>query len=217
MDGNNHKTVWKYDQYGHVTNKLDNLETNLFFYGYDADNRLTNRISAAKGTTIYRYDAAGNLTNVVYPVSSAITMKYDALNRLMTNIVDGVFTNIYSYDAAGQLLSEGGIWSHDTVTYSYKNRLRTGLTVPNPNASPWNENYDYDSARRLRSLTSPAGTFSFQFLDSKPSTLIAQLSLPNGAAWKSCLRLERQSRSTRTRSGVHHTTTRFSSCRRWRI
>jgi YD repeat-containing protein len=42
-------TTWKYDEYGPVTNKLDHLGTNLFRYKYDANNRLTNRWSAAKG------------------------------------------------------------------------------------------------------------------------------------------------------------------------
>jgi len=66
-DGKNQTTTWKYDLYGRVTNKVDALGTNLFFYSYDADNRPTNRTSAAKGTTKYSYDAVGNLTNVVYP------------------------------------------------------------------------------------------------------------------------------------------------------
>ena len=49
--------------------------------------RLTNRWSAARGSTAYAYDAVGNLTNVAYPVSHGIALRYDALNRL-TNQVD---------------------------------------------------------------------------------------------------------------------------------
>lgn len=62
--------------------------------------------------------------NVVYPVSSAITLKYDRLNRL-TNMVDTVGMSAYSYDQVGQLLSEDGPWSNDTVSYTYANRLRS--------------------------------------------------------------------------------------------
>jgi hypothetical protein len=49
--------------------KLDHLGTNLFLYGYDANDRLTNRTSAAKGATVYGSDPAGNLTNMHYAVS----------------------------------------------------------------------------------------------------------------------------------------------------
>jgi len=46
-------------------------------------------------------------------------------------------------DAAGQLLSEGGLWADDTVSYTYNNRLRTGLSLQTPNASAWTQSYGY--------------------------------------------------------------------------
>jgi RHS repeat-associated protein len=178
-DGKNQNTTWKYDQFGRVTNKLDNLGTNLFVYQYDPDNRLTNRWSAAKTNTVYKYDAVGNLTNVVYPVSVQIKLRYDAMNRL-TNLVDGAGTTAYGYDAAGQLLNEGGLWLNDTVSYTYTNRLRTGLSVLAPNASAWTQGYGYDSARRLTNVVSPAGGFGYAY-DSTRQLQVARLSLPNGA------------------------------------
>ena len=45
------------------------------------------------------------------------------LNRL-TNMVDAVGVTAYTYDAVGQLLSEGGLWPDDTVSFTYTNRLR---------------------------------------------------------------------------------------------
>ena len=99
---------------------------------------------------------------MVYPVSPSLQFAYDALNRL-TNMVDGVGTTAYGYDAAGQLLSEDGPWAYDTVSYTYNNRLRTGLSVQAPNADAWTQSYGYDSARRLTSVTSPAGAFSYTY------------------------------------------------------
>jgi YD repeat-containing protein len=175
-DGKNDNTSWQYDQFGRVTNKMDNLGTNLFVYQYDPDNRLTNRWSAAKGSTAYSYDAVGNLTQVTYPVSPSITLQYDALNRL-TNMVDAVGTTVYGYDAVGQLLSENGPWSNDTLSYTYANRLRTGLSLI---GTPWNQSYGYDAARRLTSVTSPAGEFDYAY-DPVKLQRVHTLTLPNGA------------------------------------
>jgi YD repeat-containing protein len=89
----------------------------------------------------YRYDSVGSLTNIVYPVSSNISLAYDGLNRL-TNMVDAVGTTTYGYDAAGQILSEDGRWADDTVSYTYNNRMRARVSVAAPNASAWTQNYD---------------------------------------------------------------------------
>jgi len=184
-DGKSQTTTWGYDQYGRVTNKLDALGTNIFIYQYDPDNRLTSRWSAAKGTTVYRYDAVGDLTNVDYSggtnYTSSIYLSYDKLNRL-TNMVDAVGTTAYGYDVAGQLLSEDGPWANDTVSYTYANRLRTGLGLQEPNGAVWNQTYGYDTARRLTGVTSPAGAFSYVLGGaSSASPLIKNLLLPNGA------------------------------------
>src|SRR5439155_994980 len=173
-----HLTRWNYDRYGRATHKVDGTSTEIFRYQYDADSRLTNRWSAAKGATTYRYDQVGNLTNVVYPVSTNIVMRYDALNRL-TNMLDAVGTTVYGY--ANQFLaSEDGPWDNDTVSYTYANRLRSGLTLLQPNASSWTQSYGYDAANRLQALGSPAGGFSYSFKG--PGNLVTNLALPNGTA-----------------------------------
>ncbi len=183
-DGNGHPTSWGYDQFGRVTNKVDASGVTNFVYQYDADNRLTNRWTPAKGTTVYRFDAVGNLTNVDYSggtvYTPSLSFAYDALNR-STNMVDGVGTTAYSYDAAGQLLSEAGPWADDdTVSYTYANRLRTVLNLSQPSDS-WAQSYGYDTARRLTSVSSSAGAFGYQYFGSGSSTLVSRLALPNGA------------------------------------
>jgi hypothetical protein len=52
-----------------------------------------------------------------------------------------------------------GTGDNDIVSYSYLSRLRTGLSLLQPNASPWTQSYDYDAAKRFSAVTSPAGQF----------------------------------------------------------
>ena len=173
-DGRNQVTTWHYDAFGRVTNKVDAAGVMDFVYQYDANNRLTNRWTPAKGNTAYAYDAVGNRTNISYGGVSSISYAYDALNR-MTNMVDGVGTNCFTYDAAGELLSVGGIWAGDTVNYAYTNRMRGGLTL-----GSWSQTYGYDGAKRLTNITSTAGSFGYAF-DSTRKMEVSKLSLPNSA------------------------------------
>src|SRR5262249_51458713 len=93
---------------------------------------------------------------------------------------DGVGSTVYGYDSAGQVLSEDGPWSNDTVSYFYANRLRTGMKVAAPVGPVWTQSYGYDSARRLASINSLAGTFGYTY-DPVELQQVDKLSLPNGA------------------------------------
>ncbi len=178
-DGKNQITTWGIDSFGRVINKVDAAGITNFIYQYDPDNRVTNRWTPAKGNTAYSFDAAGNLTHVAYPVSPAISLSYDVLNRL-TNMVDAVGDTAYSYDNVGELLSENGPWANDTVSYTYANRLRIGMSLSQPGGS-WSQSYGYNSVRHLTSVSSPAGAFTYsQFLTAN-SQLPTSILLPNGA------------------------------------
>jgi RHS repeat-associated protein len=180
-DGKGQTSTWHYDQFGRVTNKVDAATNTVLIYKYDAVNRLTNRYSISKGNTYYSFDAVGNPTNVSYSdTNHSISLTYDADNHL-TNIVDGIGTTRYTYDGSGQLLAEGGLWPNDTVSYSYNNRLRSGLSVAQPNADFWTQTYGYDNARRLTNTTSPAGAFGYAY-DGTRNLRVSALALPNGAS-----------------------------------
>ena len=130
-DGKNQTTKWSYDEFGRVTNKLDQAGVEVLRYKYDADDRLTNRWSKAKLDTYYAYDAVGNLTNIDHNASTDVKFQYDGLNRL-TNMVDASGTNKYTYLAGGLLYTEGGLWANDIVTNIYLNRMRTNLVLQQP-------------------------------------------------------------------------------------
>jgi len=176
-DGKGQTTRWNYDQYGRVTNKLDQLSAEILRYKYDIDNRLTNRWSAAKGDTYYSYDNAGNLTFINYPSSPDVTFAYDSLNR-MTNMVDASGTTKYTYTTSGQLLTENGPFGSDTVTNTYSNRLRTGLSLQQPTGT-WTNGFAYDTTKRLTNVTSPAGVFGYSYDPSLFTHHASRITLPN--------------------------------------
>jgi YD repeat-containing protein len=102
-DGKGQTTLWNYDIYGRVSNKVDQASAVILVYAYDAANRLTNRWSAARGNTGYLYDPLGNVIKVDCPISLDVTFGYDQLNRV-TNMVDAVGTALYTYTGGNQLL-----------------------------------------------------------------------------------------------------------------
>ena len=177
IDGKNQTTHWNYNEYGLVTNKVDQANAEILRYTYDPVGRLTNRWSAAKGDTKFKYDALGNLTNIDYPSSADISFAYDALNRL-TNIIDGSGTTRFTYSDSGQLVSEDGPFASDMVTSSYWNRMRTNLTLLQPTGT-WTNEFIYDSFNRLYSVASRAGIFTYNYAE--PSTRLTGIALPSGA------------------------------------
>jgi RHS repeat-associated protein len=178
VDGKNQVTKWNYDEYGRVTNKLDQAGAEILRYKYDPDSRLTNRWSAAKGDTKYKYDPVGNLTNIDYSISTDVSFAYDPMNR-MTNMIDAVGTTKYTYTAAGRLFTEDGPFTSDTVTNFYWNGLRTNLHLAQPTGK-WTNGFAYDAAKRLTNVTSPAGAFDYTLgAASAASFLIKKLALPN--------------------------------------
>ena len=102
-------------------------------------------------------------------------------------MVDAAGTSAFGYNTNGLLAFEDGPWADDTVSFDYNTaRLRTGLTLLQPNASAWGQTYGYDSIRRLTNTASPAGTFSYDYMPgvgavTAASTLVKKLSLPGGS------------------------------------
>jgi YD repeat-containing protein len=185
MDAKGQVTRWNYDEYGRVTNKLDQAGAVILRYNYDAEGRLTNRWSAAKTNTFYMYDPVGNLTNINYEVSPDVSLRYDELNRL-TRMVDASGTSTYTYTAGNQLRTEDGPFASDTVTNTYQNRLRVALGLQQPTGA-WTNGFRYDAARRLTNVTSQAGSFGYEYLggiggSGFSSALVKRLVLPNLAA-----------------------------------
>lgn len=164
VDGKSQKTTWVFDAEGRMTRKTNQASALILTNGYNANGQVTARWTAQKGLTAYTYDGARNLTFVNYPSTIDITYQYNAFHRL-TNMIDAAGTTKFTYSTAGDLLTEDAPWANDTVTYGYHANvphLRTSLSLQQPTGS-WSETFGYDAARRLQTVTSPAGTFTYTY------------------------------------------------------
>ena len=112
----------------------------------------------------YSYDSVGNMTAVNYPSSTDLAFSYDAVNRL-TNMVDAVGNTAFGFNSVGAISSEDGPWDSDTVSYSYANGLRSGITLAQPASASWAQTYAYDLMKRMTNVTSGAGTFGYAYLN----------------------------------------------------
>ncbi|HEX5009896.1 MAG TPA: RHS repeat-associated core domain-containing protein [Planctomycetota bacterium] len=125
VDRESNKTVYFWDD-GHE----GNLITKRDVY-YDASNYYE---------TTYAYDAAGNVTSVIFPLGNRV---------------------LYTFDGSGNVLSvsfkkDAGDGSPKVWTYTWATNARLS-TLTDPNGSTWD--YDYDGNGNLITKTAPAVTW----------------------------------------------------------
>lgn len=183
-DGKDQLTSWNYDKEGRIWKKLDANNTEILRYTNNANGWLLARWSKQKGTTYYSYDLVGNRTAVSYPSTPPLSLTYNALNRLTSEVNYGGVTVNYTYRPGGLTESETVAgWANSTVTYGYTTRLRTSLTLQQPVIGNWSQSYTYDSAKRLNTVVSPPGTYTYVYpVDTtayKASRQVTRISLPN--------------------------------------
>ncbi len=183
-DGKDQLTSWNYDKEGRLWKKLDANSTEILRYTNNANGWLVARWSAGKGTTYYTNDTVGNLLRVNYPTTADLIMAYNGLNLVTSEtVVGGVAVN-YTYRPGGLPETEAvSGWASSTVTLGYTARHRTSLTLQQPVIGNWSQTYTYDSAKRLASVVSPPGTYSYIYpVDTaayKASRQVTRISLPN--------------------------------------
>jgi RHS repeat-associated protein len=176
-DGRGKTKRWSYDMYGREFRETNANGVLVSQYGYDANGRLTTKWTAAKSTTTYQYDAAGNLRFSLHPTGN-ITYTYNLLGQ-MTGMTDPVGTTVFTYKGLAAfrsvLESEDGPWANDTVTYGY-----TGPRLDSITLGSWIQSFTYDAGLRPDVITSPAVTFDYVF--NGGGTQPASLSMPGGTA-----------------------------------
>jgi RHS repeat-associated protein len=178
--------AYTYDGHGRQSTRTDELGR-VTTYRYDLAGRLAsvqdpngNCLSTPKtGCTTYTYNAAGELTNIVYSDGTTpnVAFSYNANGR-RTSMTDGSGTTTYAWDSLGRLTQSSRAQASSTWTVGYDWDLRDQLTeISYPNSLGTVER-SYDDAGRLASVTDwLANTTAFSYdLDGHVDTITH----PNG-------------------------------------
>ena len=111
-----------YDSNNKLLYAQDPLGENMYFqYGNSSFPNLVTAITTDAGPTYqYNYDAAGHLTQVVYPDASQINYQYDA-NGLLLNVTDaaGKVIEAHTYDNQRRGLTSSKANGVELVTIAY--------------------------------------------------------------------------------------------------
>jgi RHS repeat-associated protein len=174
-DGRTNHTGWGYNEYGWLTNQVDAQSHVVLVLTRDPNGQVTNRWTRQFGNTVYRRDPTGWVTNLLYVATGqSVSYALDALHQVI-GMADQVGTTQFGHTPTGQLQSETAPWPGSTLTLGYTEGLRTSLSL-----GSFSVGYHYDSAWRLDTLSSSAGSFGYSY-DPQRSTLPTLLTLPNGA------------------------------------
>ena len=140
----------RYDVAGNIRTVIlppnDNGSQQAITYVIDVRGNVT-EMRVGNDTTIYSYDANGNMTRRVRPNGQTTTYAYDGFDRLMSITYDDGRVVPFAYDAAGHLTTAGDL------RFAYDNLER--LTLYNDGEQ--SIQYTYDLAGNL--LTRDAGEF----------------------------------------------------------
>ena len=166
LDSKGVSTKWTYDSVNRVSKKIygDGLGDS---YSYDTIGNTQSRTDAKGNKTTSIYDNTGNLVRIDYPTMTDVTMSYDVLDRV-TNMVDGLGTRSFGYDTLNRVTQVNGVYGNDVVTYGYDNLgRRNAMTIQQGGSgtpTTQSTSYAYDNLDRLSTLTSPAGTWNYDYV-----------------------------------------------------
>ncbi|MBW8756182.1 MAG: hypothetical protein JF586_01100, partial [Burkholderiales bacterium] len=174
-----------------VTDNLGNKTS----FAYDAVNRKTTVTDANNQSTVYSYDAGGQLLSVAVPSAAGTATTSYAYNGSgdLTQVVDpSGRTILMTYDANGNQLSQMDA-AGNTVTRSFDANKQlateTAWVVPDPDGvgagqpgTPMTTRYVYDAAsgHQLRFVLSPEGRVT-QYVYNATNQRVATITYPTAA------------------------------------
>ncbi|MCP9496030.1 MAG: cysteine peptidase family C39 domain-containing protein [Pyrinomonadaceae bacterium MAG19_C2-C3] len=144
---------YEYDDHANLlnikdpTNNIANPTRGITTFIYDSFGQLRTLTDARQKTTIFDYDAQGNLKSVRNPVGSETTYTYDEVGRLKTLTDPNRNPFSYIYDGNDRL-REIRQPDGSTTTYTYNCCNLSTITDASGTLT-----FDYDRANRLKSFT----------------------------------------------------------------
>ena len=155
--GNGTYASYGFDAAGHVASVVNcapgGAVQSRFDYTYDPNGNPAS-MTTLDGVTTYGYDAAGQLTGVVFPNGREIAYEYDAAGNRKRVTDNGAATQYianalnqytqigsaaYGYDADGNMASRTDATGITTYQYDAENRLTKAVS---PTDGTWNYTYD---------------------------------------------------------------------------
>jgi YD repeat-containing protein len=118
---------------------------------------LEGTVGAAVRLCEYRYDASGQLTDVINSSGLPMTFAYDAHGRLARWVARSGMWYEYHYDALGRCIRTDGADGFLSGTFEY-DQANHGATFVDSVGSSWH--YQFNDAWRVASQTDPAGAIT---------------------------------------------------------
>ncbi|QDV25744.1 putative Ig domain-containing protein [Aureliella helgolandensis] len=126
---------------------------------YDAAGNLTEMIDELGRITRYEYDGADRLIVMVQPDGSAIRSTYDEAGRLVIQTMADGTTHRYEYDSRGdlsrQIASDGGVYQYE---YVHLTDGEPSLPIRFVDPSGQTTQFTYDQSGNLIAVERPDGT-----------------------------------------------------------
>jgi RHS repeat-associated protein len=156
-----------YDSANNVTGVTDQAGAKVQ-YTYDDANQFvsviqSNHPDSAHNTTLYSYDALGNLATTTDANGHQSLRTFNALRELVTQAFpSGTSAQTSTYDAAGNVLSITD-FKGKTTTYTYDARNQLLSETPDPSLSDSAVTFTYTPTGQVATMTDSGGTITYLY------------------------------------------------------
>ena len=153
-DPRGHTTIYRFNNFGHVVERIDALGRSTRFERAEGSNLLLSLTDPLGRVTRFTYDAAGNVTSVTDATGGVRRYSYETAFNGLTSVTDalGGVTSL-DYDAGGNLTAAvDPLGSRTTIVYDATGQP-TGVTDTLGNTT----SLAYDAFGNLATITDPLG------------------------------------------------------------
>jgi RHS repeat-associated protein len=164
-------TVYTYDKVGRLETETDPMGNKTRYTWYDSDllKEVYDATTAPEKLVVtYKYNNRGQLTDKLYPDNTSVKYNYlangwlDSANNLSAGAITFGYT--FTYHNNGRLKTVADT-NNRTVSYDLYDVIGQKKQVTYFPGTPDQKQiiYNYDSANRLQTITSPVGVFTYGY------------------------------------------------------